>query len=153
MSEEVREVLEGDGFAVGSLDGLGDGYGFRKVRRELGVTAFGVNAVVLPAGYETGRHLHEEQEEMYFVHAGRVEFTFDGDTTQVLGPGGIARVDCSTVRRMKNVGDGDAVMLIVGGKDGYVGRDGRLPEGEENARGPGFDGPPGAGPPVPGEGS
>jgi quercetin dioxygenase-like cupin family protein len=153
MSEEVRDVVEGDGFAVGSLDGLGDGYGFRKVRRGLGVTAFGVNAVVLPAGYETGRHLHSEQEEMYFVHAGRVEFTFDGDTTQVLGPGGIARVDSSTVRQMKNVGDEDAVLLIVGGKDGYVGRDGRLPEGEENARGPGFDGPPGAGPPVPGEGS
>jgi hypothetical protein len=37
---------------------------------------------------------------------------------------------------MANVGDEDAVILAVGGKDGYVGRDGRLPEGEERAGGP-----------------
>jgi quercetin dioxygenase-like cupin family protein len=106
---------------------------------------------VLPAGYETGRHLHDEQEELYFVHRGTVEFEFGDDSRHVLGAGGIARVDPTTVRKMKNVGDGDAVLLIAGGKDGYVGRDGKLPEGEENARGPGFDGPPGAGPPLPGE--
>ena len=151
MADEVTEVVEGEGFAVAGLDGLGDGYGFRKVRRELGVTAFGVNAVVLPAGYETGRHLHDEQEELYFVHRGTVEFEFGDDSKHVLGPGGIARVDPTTVRKMKNVGDGDAVLLIAGGKDGYVGRDGKLPEGEESARGPGFDGPPGAGPPLPDE--
>ena len=151
MADEVTEVVEGEGFAVAGLDGLGDGYGFRKVRRELGVTAFGVNAVVLPAGYGTGRHLHDEQEELYFVHRGTVEFEFGDDSKHVLGPGGIARVDPTTVRKMKNVGDGDAVLLIAGGKDGYVGRDGKLPEGEESARGPGFDGPPGAGPPLPDE--
>jgi hypothetical protein len=70
----------------------------------------------------------------------------DGDT-HVLEPGAAARVDASTVRKVRNVGDGDAVYVVVGGKDGYVGRDGRLPEGEENPRGPGFQGPPGAGPP------
>jgi hypothetical protein len=48
----------------------------------------------------------------------------------VLGPGGLARVHASTVRKIKNVGDEPAVYLIAGGKDGYVGRDGRLPEGE-----------------------
>jgi quercetin dioxygenase-like cupin family protein len=153
MADEVSGVVEGKGFAVAGLDGLGDGYGFRKVRRELGVTAFGVNAVVLPPGYETGRHLHDEQEELYFVHRGTVEFEFGDDSRHVLGPGGIARVSPATVRKMKNVGDEDAVLLIAGGKDGYVGRDGKLPEGEENARGPGFDGPPGAGPPLPGEAS
>ena len=151
MAEEARDVVEGEGFAVAELDALGEGYGFRKVRRELGVTAFGVNAVVLPAGYETGRHLHDEQEELYFVHRGTVEFEFGDDSHHVLGPGGIARVDPTTVRKMKNVGDGDAVLLIAGGKGGYVGRDGKLPEGEESARGPGFDGPPGARPPLPDE--
>ena len=48
MADEVKDVIEGEGFAVAALDALGDGYGFRKVRRELGVTAFGVNAIVLP---------------------------------------------------------------------------------------------------------
>ena len=52
---------------------MGDGYGFRKVRRALDVTAFGVNAVVMPAGYEGGWHYHDEQEELYFVHRGRME--------------------------------------------------------------------------------
>ena len=56
--------------------------------------------------------------------------TFGDDTRHVLGPGGLARVDAPTVRKIKNVGDDDALYVIVGGKDGYVGRDGKLPEGE-----------------------
>jgi mannose-6-phosphate isomerase-like protein (cupin superfamily) len=143
MSEEVNEVIEGEGFAVGSLDGLGDGYGFRKVRRELGVEAFGVNAIVIPAGYESGFHFHDEQEELYFVHRGTVQFEFEDGSKHVLGPGGLARVDASTPRKTKNIGDEDAVIFVTGGKDGYVGRDGRVPEGEGNPRGE-FSGPPGA---------
>jgi quercetin dioxygenase-like cupin family protein len=96
---------------------------------------------VVPEGFETGRHFHDEQEETYFVHRGEVEFEFGDGSTHRLGPGGVVRVDASTVRRVRNVGDGDAVYVIAGGKDGYVGRDGRLPEGEES-RVPG--GPPGA---------
>ena len=130
MADDVREVLEGDGFAVGNVDGLGEGPGFRKVRRELGVTAFGVNAIEIPPGYETGRHYHDEQEELYFVFRGRVEFTFGDGSSHLLGPGGLARVDAATVRKIKNVGEEPALYLITGGKDGYVGRDGRLPEGE-----------------------
>jgi uncharacterized cupin superfamily protein len=126
---EVREVLEGDGYAVANVDALADGPGFRKVRRALGVTAFGVNAIEIPPGYETGRHFHEEQEELYFVHRGRIQITLN-DETHELGPGGLARVDAATVRKIKNVGDEPAVYLVTGGKDGYVGRDGRLPEGE-----------------------
>jgi mannose-6-phosphate isomerase-like protein (cupin superfamily) len=142
MADVVKDVEQGEGWAVGSIDGLGDDYGFRKVRRELGVTAFGVNGIVLPSGYETGRHFHETQEELYFVHSGTVELEFGDGSVRRLGPGGMARVDAATVRRMRNVGDGDASCLIVGGKDGYVGRDGRLPEGEESRFGP--SGPPGA---------
>ena len=36
------------GHAFGTLDELGEGYGFRKIRQPLGVTAFGANAIVLP---------------------------------------------------------------------------------------------------------
>jgi hypothetical protein len=46
---------------------------------------------------------------------------------------------------MKNVGDVDAVRVVGGGKDGYVGGDGRVPDDEDSPRGPGFSGPPGAG--------
>jgi mannose-6-phosphate isomerase-like protein (cupin superfamily) len=130
MADEVNEVVEGDGFAVANVDALGEGPGFRKVRRALGVTAFGVNAIELPVGYETGRHLHDEQEELYFVHRGQVEMTFGDDATYLLGPGCVARVDAATIRKVKNVGDEPAIYLVAGGKDGYVGRDGKLPEGE-----------------------
>jgi mannose-6-phosphate isomerase-like protein (cupin superfamily) len=130
MSDEVRDKVEGDGFTVANVDALGEGPGFRKLRRELGVTAFGVNAIELPAGTETGAHFHDEQQELYFVHRGRIEMTFNDGDSHVLGPGGLARVDASTVRKIKNVGDEPALYVIAGGKGGYVGRDGRLPEGE-----------------------
>jgi uncharacterized cupin superfamily protein len=132
---EVREVVEGDGWAVANVDALADGPGFRKVRRALGVTAFGVNAIELPPGYETGRHFHDEQEELYFVHRGRIQITFHDDVAHELGPGGLARVDPATVRSFRNVsGSEDAIYLCVGGAGGYVGRDGLLPEGETRAR-------------------
>ena len=136
MSDQVSEPVKGDGWAVGTIDGIGEGYGFRKIRRELGVTAFGVNAVVLPPGYATGRHYHEQQEELYLVHRGTVEIEFGDGSTHTLPAGGAARVDPPTVRRIRNVGDEDAVYLIVGARDGYVGRDGRLPEGETSRFGP-----------------
>jgi mannose-6-phosphate isomerase-like protein (cupin superfamily) len=137
MADEpaVNEVVKGDGFAVADVDALGDGYGFRKIRRELDVQAMGINAIVTPPGYETGRHYHEEQEETYFIHRGTVEITFGDQSSHVLGAGGIARVDAATVRKLKNVGDDDALYFVVGGKDGYVGRDGKMPEGESSPRG------------------
>ena len=134
--DEVSEPVEGDGYAVAGLGGLGEGYGFRKIRRQLGVNAFGVNAIVLPPGYDSGRHYHDEQEELYFVHSGTIEMEFGDGTRHRLGPGGLARVDASTVRKVINSGDEDAVYVIVGGKDGYVGRDGRLPDGESGRGGP-----------------
>jgi mannose-6-phosphate isomerase-like protein (cupin superfamily) len=136
MADEVRDVVEGNGYALGSIDALADGPGFRKVRRALGVTAFGVNAIELPPGYETGRHFHERQQELYFVHRGRIEMTLNDESAYVLRPGGAARVDAATVRKIKNVGDEPAVYLVVGGEGGYVGRDGRLPEGETSRFGP-----------------
>jgi mannose-6-phosphate isomerase-like protein (cupin superfamily) len=124
-------VVQGEGYAVGNVEEMGEGYGFRKIRRELGVTAFGVNAILLPAGMSTGGHFHDEQEELYFVHRGRIAMEFGDGSIHELGPGGLARVDPSTVRSIQALGDEDALYVIVGGKDGYVGRDGRLPEGEE----------------------
>jgi tetratricopeptide repeat protein len=60
------------------------GVGYRLVRRELGITAFGINAFTANAG----EHLIEEHdetgsgagrhEELYLVIAGRARFTIDG---------------------------------------------------------------------------
>ncbi|HEX4838215.1 MAG TPA: cupin domain-containing protein [Solirubrobacteraceae bacterium] len=122
-------VIVGDGYAVGGIDDLGKGYGFRKVRRGLGVTAFGVNALVRPAGYETKWHYHDVQEELYFVHRGAIEMEFGDGSTHRLQEGAFARVDASTVRKIRILGPGDTIYVCAGGKDGYVGYDGRTPEG------------------------
>jgi quercetin dioxygenase-like cupin family protein len=130
-STDYPGVTVGEGYAVGHLDDLGGGPGFRKVRQGLGVTAFGVNAIVLPAGMETGFHYHDQQEELYFVHRGAIEMEFGDGSVHKLGEGGLARVDAATVRRIRNAGEVDAVYLCAGGKGGYIGRDGRVPPGEE----------------------
>ena len=135
-ASEYPRVTTGEGYAIGDLDALGEGYGFRKVRKGLGVTAFGVNAIVMPPSYETGSHFHDLQEELYFVHRGSIEMEFGDGTTHRLDEGGFARVDAKTLRKVRNVGDGDTVYLCAGGKDGYVGRDGRLPDGEQSVGGP-----------------
>ena len=132
----TEQVEKGDGYSVANLDALGDGPGFRKIRRELDVAEMGVNAIVLPAGIETGFHFHEEQEELYFVHRGTIEMEFGDGSKHELGPGGLARVAATTHRRMRNVREEDAVLVITGAKGGYVGRDGRQPEGEERLPGP-----------------
>ena len=130
-SEEGTQVVSGDGFAVGSIGALGDEPGFRKVRRELDVKEFGVNALVLPPGIGGGFHYHDRQEELYFVHQGEVEIEFGDGSKHRLGRGGLARVDAPTHRRLMNVGAEEAVVLIVGAEGGYVGRDGQVPDGEE----------------------
>lgn len=134
-SADYPNVIVGEGYAVApDLEALGEGPGFRKVRKGLGVTAFGVNAIVMPAGIESGFHYHDEQEELYFVHRGAIEVELGNGTVHRLGEGGLARVDAATARKVRNTGEVDAVYLIVGGKGGYVGRDGRVPEGEELLR-------------------
>jgi len=130
-SSEYPGITSGEGYAVGHLEDLGEGPGFRKVRRGLDVSAFGVNAIVMPPGIESGAHYHDEQEELYFLHRGTIEMEFGDGSVHRLHEGGLARVDAATVRCIRNVGDVDAVYLAVGGKDGYVGRDGRVPPGEE----------------------
>ena len=56
--------------------------------------------------------------------------TFDDDSVHVLGPEALARVDAATIRQDQERGRRAGRLLVAGGKDGYVGRDGKLPEGE-----------------------
>jgi uncharacterized cupin superfamily protein len=123
----AKEPIKGEGWTVSSIDDLGEGPGFRKVRGALGVTEFGVNAIVLPPGYTSRRHFHERQQELYLVLSGEIELELDGDK-HTLGPGGLARVDPPTVRALRNTSETDeAVYFCVGGAGGYVGRDGQVP--------------------------
>ena len=121
------DPVTGDGWTVATIDDLGEGPGFRKVRSALGVTEFGVNAIVIPPGYTSRRHFHERQQELYLVLSGEIELDLDG-VKQTLGPGGLARVDASVVRSLRNTSESDdALYFCVGGAGGYVGRDGLVP--------------------------
>ena len=117
------------GYAFGTIDEMGDGV-FRKVRQELGVKAFGVNVLVIPPGVEARPHYHQEQDELYFVHAGRARFALPGEARE-LGPGGLCHIESTTPRQVTSVGDEDLVMLAVGGKGGYVERDGAPADPEQ----------------------
>ena len=130
----MSNVTQGEGYSVANLDDIGEGPGFRKIRRELGVEEFGINAIVMPSGIESDFHYHDEQEELYFVHSGELEIEFGDGTVHCLGPGGIARVAAATHRKTRNVSGADVVYVVVGAKGGYVGRDGRAPEGDDIAR-------------------
>ena len=120
------------GYAFGSLDELGDGPGFRKVRRALGVTAFGVNGIVFPPGYEGFLHYHDQQDELYFVHRGRARVEVGGEEREI-GEGALVHVEAATQRKVSNASNSeDLVLLVVGGKDGYVERDGQLVDAERD---------------------
>jgi mannose-6-phosphate isomerase-like protein (cupin superfamily) len=111
--------------AFSSLDELGDGAGFRKVRAALGVTAFGVNAVVYPPQFDGFEHYHDTQDELYFVHRGRVRVEVGGETRD-LGEGGLFHAESTTPRKLSNPFDEEAVVFIVGGSGGYIERDGHM---------------------------
>src|ERR687887_1215743 len=98
--------------AFGSLDELGEGYGFRKVRHALGVTAFGVNAVVMPPGFDGFNHYHDVQDELYFVHRGRARVEVEGETRE-LGPGGLVHVESTTPRKVSNASETEELVLLV----------------------------------------
>jgi len=120
------------GYAFSSIDELGDGPGFRKVRRALGVTAFGVNAIVFPPGFVGFNHFHEKQDELYFGNRGRARVEV-GDEVRELGEGGLVHVESTTPRLVSNASDSEnLVLLVVGGKGGYVERDGHLVDVEHD---------------------
>ena len=81
----------------------------------LGVTAFGINAIVCDPGEEIDTH-HDEtdsgQHEVYIVVAGRIEFQL-GDEVREAGPGAIvAAPDPVTPRGFRAVEPGTRVVCI-----------------------------------------
>ena len=101
------------------------------MRVPLGVTAFGVNGIVYAPGFEGFLHYHDTQDELYFVHSGTARFEVGGETRE-LEPGSVVHVESTTPRRFSNAGEDDLVVLVVGGKGGYVERDGHLVDPERD---------------------
>jgi len=122
------------GHGFGTIDELGEGYGFRKVRVPLGVTAFGANVIVYPPGFKGFHHFHDTQDELYFVHAGSARVEVE-EEDRILGPGGLVHVESTTPRRVSNASEtDDLVLLVIGCKGGYVERDGHMVDEADVAR-------------------
>jgi mannose-6-phosphate isomerase-like protein (cupin superfamily) len=96
---------------------------FQPLRRELGVSSFGMNLVAL-APRERGRvHAHERQEEVYLVLAGELTLVVEGDE-HVLGRDALVRVGPTTRRQLVNRGPERLLLLALGGAGEHAGRDG-----------------------------
>ena len=118
----------GDGWALSpSIDALGDGM-FRRVRPLLGVTAFGINVKVMEPGASSKNHLHTEQQEVIFVHSGRVKVTFGDATTHEVGAGAIVVIHPNEPHVVRVTSHEPAVLVMMGGKDGVVEGDAVFPE-------------------------
>jgi mannose-6-phosphate isomerase-like protein (cupin superfamily) len=96
---------------------------FVPLRRQLGVTAFGLNQMVLRPGQRGRIHRHERQEEVYLVLRGTLTLEIEGDERD-LGEGELARVAPDVRRRVLNRGPEPCVILAIGGAAAHAGRDG-----------------------------
>lgn len=102
----------------------GGGERFQSLRRELGVSAFGMNLIVLQPGQRGRIHAHERQEEVYIVLEGELSLTIEGNE-HLLGPDHSVRVGATVRRQLANTGRERLVILALGGSAEHDGRDGR----------------------------
>ena len=104
-------------YSFSSLDELGEGPGFRKVRKEMGIEAFGVNGIVYPPGQDGFLHFHETQDELYFVHAGHARFRVDGHDVDAPAGTFVSALDVKTIRSAVALSD-DTVVFVIGAEPG-----------------------------------
>jgi uncharacterized cupin superfamily protein len=109
------------GLAFTSIDPDAD-Y-FHLLRRELGVTSFGINQLILQPRQRLRVHRHERQEEVYLVLEGELTLIVEGET-HVLGVGDLARVGPELKRQLTNPGGVKTIVLALGGDGEHQSRDG-----------------------------
>ena len=91
----------------------------------LGVTAFGANVIVYPPGYEGFHHYHTRRTSSTSVYSGSARVEVE-DEDRILGYGHFSR-ESTTPRKVSNASETeDLVLLVVGGKGGYVEHDGHM---------------------------
>jgi uncharacterized cupin superfamily protein len=118
---EARQGMQ-EGVTVVALDRDGEER-FQPLRRELGVSAFGLNLIRLRPGQRGRIHRHEHQEEVYLVLDGTLTLLVEGDAT-TLERGELIRVGPELRRQLVNRGPGTLSLLALGGAGEHAGRDG-----------------------------
>jgi quercetin dioxygenase-like cupin family protein len=111
-----------DGTAKTRLD-PDTGERFLPLRRQLGVSSFGINQIVLQPGQRGRIHRHKNQEEVYLVLEGTLTLLIEGERTE-LAIGEVMRVAPQVRRQLVNRGPGRVVVIALGGAGEHVGRDG-----------------------------
>ena len=119
-------------FAYRSIDELGTGV-FRKVRQELGVTAFGVNAMVLPAADRLVRALPRRAGRALLRPPGPGGLRGRRTSASSSAPEACATWSRRSPRRVWNAGD-ESLVLLVDRRQGRL-RRARRPHGRPRRRG------------------
>ncbi len=96
---------------------------FLSLRRELGVTTFGINQIVFEPGQRARIHRHERQEEVYFVWSGTLTVLIEGEEVDIAA-GELLRVAPRLRRQLVNRGPERVVLVALGGDGEHGGRDG-----------------------------
>jgi len=96
---------------------------FVALRRQLGVSSFGINQLVLAPGQRGRIHRHERQEEVYLVLEGRLTLLVEGEASE-LGEGELIRVAPQLRRQLVNRGPARLLLIALGGEGAHHGRDG-----------------------------
>jgi mannose-6-phosphate isomerase-like protein (cupin superfamily) len=104
--------------SVDEIEGGGPGGGFRFVRRELGVEAFGINWIDLPPGAEGLEHdeNQSQQEEVNVVVRGSGVYRIEGEDVPVQ-VGTFVRFDPETTR-VPVAGPDGMTLVAVGARRG-----------------------------------
>jgi mannose-6-phosphate isomerase-like protein (cupin superfamily) len=96
---------------------------FVPLRRELGVTSFGLNQIVLQPLQRGRIHRHARQEEVYLVLEGILSLLVEGEEVTLM-QGELIRVAPQLRRQLINLGPERLVLLAIGGSSEHQGRDG-----------------------------
>jgi quercetin dioxygenase-like cupin family protein len=107
---------------------------FVSLRRQLGVTSFGMNQMVLEPRQRSRIHRHAHQEEVYLVLEGTLTLLVEREE-HVLARGELVRVAPDLRRQLVNLGPDRVVLLALGGAGEHVGRDGEAFASWEEERG------------------
>ena len=107
---------------------------FVSLRRELGVTSFGINLLTLRPGQRGRIHRHREQEEVYLVLRGTLSLGLEDGEVEI-GEFEIVRVPASSRRQLTNRGNSTCVLVALGGAGEHVGRDGEAFESWDDTEG------------------
>ena len=119
-AEDAPLIQLGDGWAIApSVDALGDGM-FRRARQPLGITAVGMNVKVMQPDTSSRNHLHTQQQEIIFVHAGQIHVSFGDGTSHEVEAGGIVVIHPGHTHVVRVTSEEPATLVMLGGQGGVV---------------------------------